>query len=501
MKKMFTNPVCGFRLSCLSALFCLLLLPAAYCPAQEAERLTLARALVLCLENGADAPLIAAEEQRLAYWGAELGERSIKHETTAALTNSRNEVADSQDLVSASATENQQLKLGYKQVFESGFYWSFTHTRRASKTFEEEEEDEETEFSKSLLSANYPLYGKAAAGSALANEKEAILLGIGEIELRKSKVAQQTQTAAAFFKLVLARKEWENAGRHARIVKKKLERKRASPSRNTPLDMRQLELQALQLEQEELVRKLRYRQAYQNLGFMIGVEEFEIVENPVEPPPLDFGEEAPEEAYLRNSVKLRSLTSQRRIKEKNLEQSRLAAAPSVYASGYAGQSQNGTSTGTNTGLGLHVSYKFGGGQSERVSRDEMEIAKLDVKIAQLQRALSLEARQDLQRLDFLNESARIREKLRRLALEQFSLSETRYRAGRLVRDDLIKSEIAAVKAETAAVRHRTEVWLHYLQILEKNQADLLPMLVPPNPEKPESPPTRQDDGKNRAPGG
>ncbi len=437
---------------------------------KNVKYLTLSEAIAIGMSKSTEAKLLLEEEQRLQSKKYQYLNRKRKYEVSASASNYKNEVADSQDLEANTASETQQVILSFKQTFENGFYWKISRTQRTTKYIESDDPD--VTFSKNLLSLSLPFYGKSANKLKISNKKEEIVLE-GEFEkLNHGKITLQTTIAKAYLKLFLSREYYKNAKQHSLLIDKKLKRKQSATSQVTEFETRDVQLESLKLKQDLAIKKVQFQTDFNKLALILDRLDFDL--SPVlEPLPTEeFSLEEMRQTYHKRSVDLNKLREAKQTKTMDLRSSQIAKRPDISIGGYTGETEENSESGNNTGLTLSITYNFAGGESQKVSVYQHELAKLELSIQQITKMLDQQAEEDFLKLQSARQMVGIHQDIYLLNKEQYSLSQNRFRIGQLNQDDVVDTEIKMMKSRILAVKKHVETWLLFLQILEKTDKNI-----------------------------
>ncbi|NQU66253.1 MAG: TolC family protein [SAR324 cluster bacterium] len=435
--------------------------------------MTLKEALISSTQQGIDAPILLEQGQSLGLKREQLEKSKIKHTITGRTGYSKNEVGDSQDLA-AGAIETMLYTLSYQQLYENGFSWTASQTTRSSKALTETEKDEE--YSKQLLLAKLPLYGKTADITSLFNKKQQLLLETEQNNLQNDINALQSVIARAYFSAYLEAETYKISTQKLELVQKKVDIQSKTPRHITSLDLQlsQIELQREQITNEE--QKIIQDQAFNKLEMLLGNQVEKELQLPLEMPTLKGSDQQVLEFYLDQSSKLSQLKNQLNILQQDAAISDSNTAADIYAVGFVGNTNVNETKGRNYGVNLTVTYNFGGGEQEQTSAFQKEIIALNLKLEKERRELQIQFQLDMSKFRSLSKQAILSEKEYQLFKVRHQLARQKFQQGEIGQETLTDLEIKLHNSLLHNIQSKIDNWLQFLSILEQTNQPLIDLL-------------------------
>ncbi len=435
--------------------------------------LTLKDAILLGLQNSLPASQVVGDTESLRLKRQRLEASKLRHAINSSIANSRNEIGDSRDL-DASATETQQSVISYQQTFENGFSWKLTNTQRFERPIEGG--GSESTFQKNLLSLSYPLWGKAADGLKLNNEKLALQFEEEERAGRRKKLMLQTQIALAFLDYTLNYQKWQAAQRRWTLAQQKFEQKQSTQTQLTALELQQVEVEVLDAEQGFIFEESNFRNAQEQLALWIGEADTSRLPQMPRLPPFPYTPDQLETIYEESEGRIQLLQTQIQSLQKDLQAAKLETQPGVTLGSNIGQSQSNTRDGANASVFVLIAYKFGGGESEQVAILQQQLGNLNLQLQHQQVDLRIQSRKDHAQLESSRRRAEIRQKQYELAQKQWEVNQQGFQVGQVNQDMVFGSEVKWLQAETAALQAQIEYWKIFLAVQEKIDVSVLSLL-------------------------
>lgn len=151
----------------------------------------------------------------------------------------------------------------------------------------------------------------------------------------------------------------------------------------------------------------------------------------------------------------------------------LATHPDVAVSGFVGQSQSTSSTGSNLGVNLSMNYKFGGGVSYEEQIAQQEVLQLQDDIKTEEEKIRLQAFADIQKQQESQSKLLFAQKNMELALLKLKITQNLFKVGKAPLDAQINASIQYLKSQTAIQIANAGLWSQYLNMVQNAQISLL----------------------------
>jgi len=365
-----------------------------------------------------EADFIAIQGEQTALRGLkkeEIRSSGERSELTGRLSTGRDELADTQDL-SVVAAQTQRLQVKYTRYYESGLSWSATGYQRQASALNSATAANE-QFNKTLFSVNYPLHGPAATKVPLNQAGRELVLQIEERGNFTELTNRQIKTAGTWLEVCRLRAKIDGQNEDYKWASKAMSIKRRARSKAGAFDQRGYKIEDIILRQQQEQTGRELGNSFSKLQAYTGPLSPEEVDCQFQLPELPAPEEL-QAGYAKQALFLNAIDIKQQLAQNQLEQQEILKAPDVQLQGYAGRTDSSGSTGSNLGVALDVTYRFGGGkpQKEQITREELLI--LEGVKARVESEASLQVSQDLSILGGLFQAQTLKNDQLQLMLAQ-----------------------------------------------------------------------------------
>ena len=429
--------------------------------------LSLKQALTLGLQNSFSAKQLRQEEQNILLRKKELIRSRIKHSISLNFSDVRNDINDLQDLES-SASKTKQYTANYKQLYQNGFSFSVLQKeRKTDPVSNSSNEIQKEKFSKYLLIADLPFFGKTSRYTKWTNHKKFLQLENNIIDLKVSRQMLEKKIISTFFDFLLAYHQLLGAKQNLDLIKEKFKIKKSTESQLTDLELKALTTELIESENNYNLHNNYFEHIRKKMGLYVGnvtKRYFPVTE--LKPYPyLKLSLNELINLYITHASDLQKLHNQLLIKRKEMRITRLDILPDMSLGGFGGMTISSIKeNGNNYGGYLSLKYNFLGGESQTLAVSKREIKKLEHQISELKMDITIQAQLDFETLHTNRIKIDIYEEKYDIALNQEKLANEQYRIGQLTGDDLLLYKLKSTNTGIEFLKTQIEYWRHYIKI-------------------------------------